>query len=646
MNLPSIVYSIFAIPAFILFAWTARRLLGVMKLSITKTVIAALGGLVVADILARVLLARDLSKDQAILIGFVIGLIATMVIIITFEAFAHPDRNPVRSKMSNPVAAIQQKATGVRRSTQIARIASSHGLASGFGLAMGRTMSAEEATEYGIRLREALEEAGGVFVKLGQLLATRPDMIPPETANELALLHQDVVPVPRAKVEPELAAVLGRPLDQVFAEFDWSPIGAGSLGQVYRATLTTGEYVVVKVRRPDIEAEVNRDLRIAIDLATFAEERSRQAEQLGVAGLAEQFSRQLRDEMDYRVEARNTIECGAALEQQGSIATPSVFEDLSSETVLVISLLEGETLGRHGVVGGERGRQMADTLFEAEVNAMLTGERFHADPHPGNVMVIDGGNIGLIDFGSADRLDAFERSAVTDILGGLALNDPTMLRSAALAMGMGDGDVDPAQLDRAFARLMVEHLGPGAEPTAALLQDFLGITNEFGLIMPTAVTGMLRALATLQGSLEVLSPRYPIIDAAQGVAKEEMMSALRPENLTDGLKREVVRLAPVLRRVPHHLDRIAGQVEQGKLTFRVRMFSDEDDVRIISRLINRGVLAVIGATLGVVSAMLLGIPSDHLITDNVGLLQMLGFVGLFAGSILIMRVVLEILRER
>jgi len=644
--MPAIIYLLFAIPGFILFAWTARRLLGVRKLSMAKTVIAALGGLLVADILARVLLSRDMSHDQAILIGMVIGLISTMVIIITFEAFAHPDKSPVRSKVSNPVALVQQKASAVGRSTQIARIANSHGLSAGFGLAMGRTMSAEEASEYGIRLRGALEEAGGVFVKLGQLLATRPDVIPQETADELALLHQDVEPAPRSEVEPALSAVFGKPVDQMFSDFDWSPIGAGSLGQVYRATLETGEKVVVKVRRPNIQDEVNRDLRIAVDLASFAAEQSSQAEQLGVVSLAEQFSRQLREEMDYRIEARNTVECQAALAEQGLIATPTVFEELSGETVLVLSLLEGETLGRHGVVGGEHGRKLADTLFEAEVNAMLSGERFHADPHPGNVMLMPGGNLGLIDFGSADRLDAFERAAVTDILGGLALNDPTMLRSAAMEMGMGAGDVDPAQLDRAFARLMVEHLGPGAEPSAALIQDFLGITSEFGMVMPTAVTGMLRALATLQGSVEVLSPGFPMISAAKKVAKAEMISALRPENLVDDLKREVIHLAPVLRRAPHHFDRIAGQIEQGKLAFRVRMFSDDDDIRVISRLINRAVLAFIGATLGVVSAMLLQIPSDHLITDNVGLLQVLGFVGLFAGSILIMRVVLEILRER
>jgi ubiquinone biosynthesis protein len=642
----SILYLIFAIPAFILFAWAARRLLGVVKLSMTKTVIAALIGLGLSDILSRSLLRNDVERDEAILIGLVIGFAATMVVIIGFEAFGSRRTKPIRTATMNPIGTVRQGFANTKRSAQIAQIATKHGLGKGFGLALSSTISEEEAQNYGIRLREAFEEAGGVFVKLGQLLATRPDIIPQATADELALLHQDVEPAPRSEVEPALDAALGAKMSDVFADFDWDPIGAGSLGQVYRATTISGDKVVVKVRRPGIEAAVERDLKIAIDLASFAEERISQAEQLGVSGLAEQFARQLRDEMDYTVEERNTIECAAALATHGDIVTPRVYGDLSGESVLTISYLEGETLGRHGVVGGDHGRELADSLFESEVESMLAGQRFHADPHPGNVMLLPDGRLGLIDFGSADRLDAYERSAITDILAGLALNDPTMLRTAALEMGMGGSDIDPGQLDRAFAKLMAEHLGAGAMPGAELLQDFLIITNEFGLIMPTAVTGMLRAMATMQGSLEVLAPDYPIIDAAQKVAKTEMMSTLKPENLSDEVKKEAIRLAPILRRAPHHLDRIAGQLEDGNLAFRVRMFTDPHDVSVLSRLINRAVLAFIGATLGVVSVQLIQINSSINVTPNIALLAILGYIGLFFGSILIMRVVLEILRER
>jgi ubiquinone biosynthesis protein len=274
-------------------------------------------------------------------------------------------------------------------------------------------------------------------VKLGQILATRPDLIPPETAHELGKLHQDVEPVPRNVIQPAIEAALGRSVDDTFAEFDWTPVGAGSIGQVYRARLVSGEPVIVKVRRPDIDTIIERDLRMALDLVALVDEHSEQAQSLGVAGIADQFAAQLRAEMDYRVEARNTIEAAAALSDQDVIVVPMVFEDLSGESVLVLEAIEGEILGRHGIVGGEAGRRLADALFRAEVDAMLTGERFNADPHPGNIILVPDGGLGLIDFGSAGRLDAFERSAVTDIMTALAFSDPTMLRAAALQIGMG-----------------------------------------------------------------------------------------------------------------------------------------------------------------------------------------------------------------
>ena len=296
--------------------------------------------------------------------------------------------------------------------------------------------------------------------------------------------------------------------------------------------------------------------------------------------------------------------------------------------------------------GGERGRRLADVLFTQEVGAMLAGQRFHADPHPGNVMIRPDGGLGLIDFGSTGRLDAFERAAVTDILTALAMNDPSMLRAAALQVGMEARDVDPAQLDRAFARLMADHLGEGAEPSVELLSDFVEITTRFELRMPPNVTEMMRAVVTLQGTLELLSPGYPLIDSARALASDAFAEALSPENLAEQAKIEAIRVAPLLRRIPHHVDRIAGQIEQGTLSVRISALSNEDDVRVLTRLVNRGVLAFIGAALGVVSVMLLQVTSDFQLTDNIGLLDVLGFVGLFSGAILIMRVVLETQQDR
>ncbi len=629
---------------FVLFAWVMRRLLGVQRLSLTKTVVAALIGLALGETIGLLLARRGLASDLAVTTGIVLGLVFAMMVTLTLEALASQKRRrPIWRR--NPAAFLRRRIGQSRRSIEIAGIASRHGLGRGLGLALGSEMTADDAAAYGADLRAALEDAGGVFVKLGQVLATRTDLIPESTAAELGALHQDVEPVPRDELEPAIEAALGRQVDEVFAEFEWSPLGAASIGQVHSARLRSGTRVVVKARRPDVSDTIDRDLEIALDLARVLHERSPQAARLGIVGVTEQFAAQLRAELDYAIEAANTREAAAALSSDAPIVVPTVIDEHSSDALLVMTYVDGTPLGRVGVVDRERGRRLADALFRVEIDAMLTGRRFHADPHPGNVLLTPDGQLGLIDFGSAGRLDAFERSSVSDILTALALNDATMLRAAALQMGMEPPEIDPSVLDRAFARLMAEHLGPGAAPTAELLQDFLAVATRFGLAMPPSMSQMLRALVTLQGTLDVLDPEFAIVDAAKSIASEEIRRDLRPDNLTDQAKREAIRVAPLLRRVPHHLDRIAGQIESGRVTVRLRLFSDDDDLRVISRLVNRIVLVAVGSALGVVSALLFGLTTGPTLSPNVRLFDLLGFIGLFAGAVLIMRVVLEILRE-
>lgn len=639
---------IIAVPLFLLFAWAARRLLGVRRLSAFKTVVAALIGFLVAEIIGRILANQGFSTDLALVAAVVLGLLFTMLAIVGFEVFAKAAPRSSRKRgIPDPVGATRKWFEQGRRSVEITRIASRHGLGKGFGLVFGDTeMSEVEARAYGVDLRQALEEAGGVFVKFGQLLATRVDVIPAETANELSKLHQDVQAAPQSEVEPALERALGRRVDDVFQEFDWNPIGAASLAQVYRARLVSGESVVVKIRRPDVEDIVDGDLKIALDLARFAEDRSPQARSFGIVSVADQFAAQLREELDYRIEARNTNEVAATVTGHDTISIPKVYDVLSSDSVLVIELIEGEPLGRRGVVGGESGRTLADELFRMELAAMLKGERFHADPHPGNVMIRPDGGLGLIDFGSAGRLDSYERAAVSDILTALALNDASLLRSAAMQVGMGATDLDPGQLDRAFSRLMADHLGAHSEVSAALLQDFMTIANEFGLRMPPNVTEMFRALVTIQGSLVLLSPDYPIIAAAQEIAAGELQASLSIENLGEEVKKELIHLAPIIRRAPYHVDRIADQMERGRFTVRVSLFSDDNDVRVLSHLANRAILAFIGATLGVVSAMLFQLTDGPTLTENVSIYDLLGWIGMFAGATLIMRVVLDALNDR
>lgn len=630
----------------VVFAWLARRLLGAQQVSTGRTLLAAVAGFIAAALIGEALRrARDLSNDTVLVVTAVLALVFTMVALVILEMLMQPGWRRGLPRPRNPVKTWGDWYAKTRRSAEVTGIAVRHGFGNQLGL---REEEAATLTnrEIGRRMRSGMEEAGGMFVKFGQLLATRQDLVPPEVAEELAVLHQDTAPAPRAAMEQVLVAELGRSPDEIFADFDWTPIGSASIGQVYRAILQDGASVAVKIRRPGVEQTIERDLAIVIDLARYTEARTDWGADFAIGDLAEQFAADLRAELDYRIEARNMAEIAAALADDPSIDVPRVYPELSTSALLVMEYVDAVTLSRNGPVGGPEGTNLADALVRAEIRSMIDGQRFHTDPHPGNIMLPPGGGLVLIDCGAAQRLDAFERAAVADVLTAISQRDPALLREAALTIGEPRRQIDTTQLDRALARLLAEHLGPGSQPSAQMLDDFLALVYRFGLSMSPSVTSLFRALGTLQGSLELLSPGYELIGAARDLADEELDRQLTPENLVDEAKREVIRVAPLLRRTPYHLDRIAGQMGRGRFTVQVSLFSRPDDVVVLTSIANRAILAFIGAALGIVSAMLFAVDSGPLLQRHVDLFDVLGFIGLFAGAALVMRVVLEVFRDR
>ena len=306
-----------------------------------------------------------------------------------------------------------------------------------------------------------------------------------------------------------------------------------------------GENVVVKVRRPGVAEIVAR-------LAQTMERRSALAAKSGVAGLAEESTNDFQDELDYANEVNNAREIALATKSYEDVVVPHFYAELSSARVVVMERLEGTAVGdlEPDPAAAVQRRMLADSLFEAEIGAMINGDRFRTDPHPGNIFVLEDGRIGLIDSGAAGRLDAAERAAVTNILLALRLRDPTLPRQAALEVATIDEEADPAQLERAFAQLMAKHLGPGAQPNAGMLREFLIIMLDFGLKPPPSTMSLLRAMGTLDGTLLMLSPGFNLIDAAEDLAGVEMQKWLEPGSMKDLLEREAIQLAPMLWRFP------------------------------------------------------------------------------------------------
>lgn len=632
----------------LLFAWIAGRLLGTTERSWRTVLVTGVTGWIAAVLVSTALVRGDLDQPSFRVFYFLLMPVFIMLATVIQEVWARPGHRIGRTlSIPHPVRSLTRRYRLSRRFAEISRIAARHGLGAYIGIRKEKGAGTEPAVALASRSRVALEEAGGMFVKLGQLAAGRTDLLGEEVAAEFAALQDDVAPAPPEEVRRSLEDELGCPTQQVFVEFDETPIGSASIGQAHRARLVDGRDVIVKVQRPGIAEMVERDLQIAARLATIAESRTAWGPTYGIRSLTEDFAENLRQELDYRAEAANAAQVATAISHIDGIHVPTVHRDLSTSKVLVMERLDGVPLSKLGREHDPRidGEVLAETMLRSLVEPMFNGERFHADPHPGNVFLLSDGRLGLVDFGATGRLDTFEQAAVIDILMGLQTRDPELLREAVLSVGSLRKEVDGRALERSFARFMARHVSPGAPPSSEMLDELLRMLTSFGISLPASTGVMFRALVTLQDTIENLSPGFPIIDAAQGIGGDLVRGSFGEEELKVMAQQEAIKLAPVLRRIPRHVDRIATMIEQGEVTGRVSLFSTARDVAAIKELMGRAVLAFVGATFALLSVLLIGSDTGPTLADGTGLLQVFGYIGLFLGTVLMLRVTLVALRD-
>jgi ubiquinone biosynthesis protein len=554
------------------------------------------------------------------------------------------------ASVPRPLRAARLASQRLGRYAQISRIAVRYGFGSTLGL--GDSEADEQAmvgkAPVAVRLRRALEECGGMFVKLGQVLSTRSDLLPDHVVAELARLQDRVAEEPRDAMQAVVEEDLGAPVETLFAEFDWQPIAAASIGQAYKARLHSGEPVIVKVQRPGIAAAVERDMGVLLELARTAEARTSWAAEYRVLELANEFADRLREELDFRIEARNaTIIGGRIGDGTGPVRVPRVHDELTTARVLTMEWLDGVSVrqaDRVDALGVDR-PALAEALLRCSLQQMLVDGHFHADPHPGNVLVLGDGRLGLIDFGATGRLDAVEQSSLREMVLAVSQRDATLMRQAVLEVASLRRGFDDEQLERSLARFMARNLGPGATPSAAMFNELLQLFFAFGITLPPEFSTFFRAMVTLEGTLTTLCPGYLVIDAAQAIAKEWARDRLTADTLQDLARQELLSLAPMLRRVPRHVDRLATIVERGDVRANVSLFRDPEDVRVVTRLVNRVVVAFLGGVVGVISVVLLGVQGGPPFTGSTSLYQFFGYFGLFCSTVLVLRVLVAVLRD-
>jgi ubiquinone biosynthesis protein len=632
------------------FALLARRLLG-MRFGVVRLLIAGLLAFaVVGPIATAVLGAVPTTEGAATPVWFLVltsasALVVAMVFLVVAEALVPSGSLPGPMEWRR---ALRGRVARTRRYSQISRIAIRNGL----GPYLRGRRRAELGTpgardELARSVRRALDEGGVTFVKLGQILSTRPDLLPPEFTDELGRLQDQAAPAPWPQVEQVLRADLGGPVEEVFASFDREPLAAASVAQVHAARLRSGAEVVVKVQRPGIRSVVERDLDIVARLARTVEGRTRWGRSIGVRDLATGFADALREELDFRIEAGNMAAVAAAGQSvNGAVAVPVPHTPLCSERVLVLQRLDGTPLGAARPVIAERGLDrdaLARSLLAFMLRQILLDGVFHADPHPGNVLVLADGRLGLLDFGSVGRLDTSVRAALQRLLLAMDRADPLAASDALLEVLLRPDEIDQERLERSLGQFMARHLGPGTTPGVRMFSDLFRIVSEYGLSVPPEVAAVFRALATLEGTLDRLAPGFDLVAEARSSAGS-YAAQLEVASPQQAVGEELTMLLPMLRRLPRRVERIASAAEHGRLSVHVRLFADERDRHHLTGMLHQVLLTILAATAGIMAVLLLGTGGGPRVTATVSLYQLLGYNLLVVCAILALRVLVLIFR--
>ncbi|WFB05859.1 AarF/ABC1/UbiB kinase family protein [Streptomyces sp. LX-29] len=674
----------------------SRRLLGI-RVGLLRTFTAGLAGLASFHVFGALI---DDKRSLAALstVGVTLSLLAAMTVLVVIEV-AFPSGSWIR-----PVRwlrRLRRRLVRARRYSQISRIFMRHDLGRYVRgrASLDRAAHPDEAGLHAARsLRLALEECGGTFIKLGQVLSTRRDLLPPHIVDELSRLQNDVPPAPWPEVEAVLLEELGAPVDQAFAEFDREPLAAASIAQVHRARLRDGTTVAVKVQRPGVRESVERDLDIVLAIAQGLHVRARAVQAFGLRDLADGFAVAVREELDFRIEARNADAVAAACgghAPDARVKVPRVHHRLSSARVLVQEWLDGVTLERAGAVADERGldrEELARTLLGAMLRQIMRDGVFHADPHPGNMLLLaDGARVGLLDFGSVGRIDPVMRAAIQHLLMAVDRGDPAGMCDALLELlgpradgpGGEEPELDTLLLERELGRFMARHLGAAAHPDVEMFTALFRLLTHFGLTVPPEAAAVFRALATLEGTLTRLSPGFNLVDEARRTATELLTDRLSGgdggpggvsgriaaraaesyarwtgvsdlgeptadgASLTRTVAQEILPLLPMLRRLPRRAERISSSVEQGRLGMRVRVLADERDRRYLSGLFHQLLVALMAVGTGMMGVMMLvfGTGRGPDVTADLGLFPMLGYNLLAVSAVLTLRVLYTAMRR-
>lgn len=497
-----------------------------------------------------------------------------------------------------------------KRVAAIVALIARHGSAGLVGGTSGATPPLEEdapdAGDGPERLASDLEELGPTFVKLGQLMSTRFDLMPAPYTDALARLQDGVAPVDAAALREVMEDELGMRVRDLFTEFDDEPMASASIGQVHRARTVTGRDVVVKVQRPGVREVVRDDMALLSQVASVADDKTSAGQRIGLSRMLAQFRRSMTDELDYRKELANLQRFRELADDEELLLVPEPLPDFSTSRVLTMEYVQGRKVTDVGPLGmlDVDGPALAEALFRFTLGTLLRDGLLHADPHPGNLLLTPDGRLALIDLGMVARVPRRVQTHLVKLLIGIGDGDGEEVAGVLAGMGHPLRDFDAAAFRDDVAHLVSGTVSLGSQLQAGtVLVELARLSGAHGLRPPAEMSLVGKALLNLDQAVQHLDPDFEPAEAIRDNLLSIVSAGLAPS--PGGMLASALEAKDFAANLPRRANRILDSLSNGELAFRVAAFDEDRVLAVAQRLANRVTMGIILAAITVAAALMI-----------------------------------------